>query len=172
MNKSVLLLAIVISLFTTAQAQVINLNELKQLRTMPISKVQQTLFNKGYSLYKTWKNEDLKLDSVIYQNSRGQILGTINFKKHKNNRIFLESSEVAFYEQILQELRDADYRLINTEVGQQNSLTNSYILPDTDELVQIIISNDPTILKKGNQYRLLIRLKENSGLKKRILGNY
>ncbi len=172
MNKSLLLLAIIISQFTHAQAQDINLNELKQLRMMPISEVQQTIFKKGYSLYKTWKNEDLKLDSVIYQNGHGQILGTINFKKAKNNRIFLESSELAFYEQILQELNDANYRLVHTEVGQQNSLTNSYILPDKKELVQIIISNDPSTIKQGNQYRLLIRLKENSGLKKRILGNH
>jgi len=153
------------------QAQEISLSELKSLRSKAVAEVQNVLYQKGFSLYRTWRDDDLKQDSVIYRNAQGHLLGTIHVKNTSKNRIFLELSEPVFYEQTLDELKKADYRLLKMEVGTNNTLTNSYIRPQSKELVQVIISNDPESANYGNSYRLLIRPQENKGLRKKILGN-
>lgn len=155
----------------TTQAQEISLSELKNLRSKAVAEVQNVLYQKGFSLYSTWRDDDLKQDSVIYRNAQGHLLGSIHVKNMSKNRIFLELSEPAFYEQTLDALKKADYKLVKTEVGKNNTLTNSYIRSQSKELVQVIISNDPESANNGNSYRLLIRPQENKGLRKKILGN-
>lgn len=144
MKKINLSLFVLVLLFfcLISKGQTIDLEYLKELRTISLIDMHDAMLNKGFSLKYIDKNKTNRVDSIVYSNENNFKI-IYQFKsKSEQNAISLLHQDNEAYKAYNQLLKGKDYVMLNSEIISNKGIQNFFYCKKTQLVIVVILAYD------------------------------